>query len=401
MRRYPASSEEKLRARKLLADWAGERFLTEEQYNRLKAEIVSDLRTTNIFLRLTLFLFTLISVGAAVALFFKVFLSRPSDQTSGIFLLICAALCYGAAEVAVSRFRLYRYGIEEALLSCSVAFFCTGIYLALFSNRYSPRPDVIECLIPLAGMISSLWMWRRFGLWYAFPAGMIFAVFLPGYWTASHAAQHVIVALIYAIGLIWVTVAGSRHRFDCDEDGYSLAEALLWLGLYLAVNLQLSSLNARGQWWDMGTAAASEFAKPFYWTTWVLIWCLPAVVLVRGTRKKDRFVIAAGAVGAILTLVTNKAYLGWPRHSWDPMLLGMLLGGVALFLQRWLTAGPEGIRGGFTAARLSNRDATWVHAGSSVLGVVTPQSITPAPTKSADFHFGGGATGGGGAGGDF
>ena len=69
----------------------------------------------------------------------------------------------------------------------------------------------------------------------------------------------------------------------------------------------------------------TEFSRPFYWATWVLIWCLPPVVLARGIRQKDRFVIAVGAIVAILTLVTNKPYLGWPRHTWDPMLLGVLL----------------------------------------------------------------------------
>lgn len=134
----------------------------------------------------------------------------------------------------------------------------------------------------------------------------------------------------------------------------------------------------------------------------MLIWCLPPVVLMRGVRQKDRFVIAVGSIVAILTLVTNKPYLGWPRHSWDPMLLGILLTGVALFLQRWLARGPNGIRSGFTAARRSGKDKQWMDATSAVLGLVTPQSITPsAEPKGSDFRFGGGASGGGGAGGDF
>ncbi len=108
MRLYAASSEETLRARKLLADWAGEGILTQAQYQRLEQETVSELRTTNIFLRLILFLFTLISVSALAALFFAVFLEGSSGQIIGIFLLIYAALCYAAAEGAVSQVRLYR-----------------------------------------------------------------------------------------------------------------------------------------------------------------------------------------------------------------------------------------------------------------------------------------------------
>ena len=399
MRLYTASSEETLRARKLLADWAGEGLLTPAQYQRLEQESPSELRTTNIFLRLILFLFTLITVGAAVGLFFV--LLRPSEQTSGVFFLMFAAVCYAAGEIAVSRFRLYRYGIEEALAACSVGFLCAGLELVFFSGGpYSPRPNRSESLVLVAGAVFSLWIWHRFGLWYAFLAAMVFAIFLPGYWTSSHSARHVIVDLLYAIGLICVSAVRSRHRFDYLDDNYSLVEALLWLGIYLTINLQLSSLEVLMHWWGFGTTVTSEFARPFYWATWVIIWCLPPLVLARGIRQKDRFVIAVGAIVAILTFVTNKPYLGWPRHTWDSMLLGTLLTGVALLIRRWLASGPSRVRHGFTAARLSGKDKNWMSVGSTVAGLLSPQPPAPQPT-SPDFRFGGGQTGGGGAGGDF
>jgi len=396
MRAYSASSEEALRARNFLQDWAGEGLLTEAQYQRMGQETVCDLRRTNIFLRIVLFLFTLVIVGAAVALFFVVLIPHPAAQTTGSFLLIFAALSYAAAEFAVSRFRLYRYGIEEALAACAVGFLCVGILGAWFGGR----PNGMECLVPAAGGIASLWMWHRFGLPYAFLAAMIFVVWLPGYWTSSHSAQHLIVAAFYAAGLIAVAAVRSRHRFTYLNHGYSIAEALLWLGIYLAINLQLSS-DLLGQWWD-GPRITNEFSRPFYWATWVLTWCLPPAVLARGLRKKDRFVIAVGAIAAILTLVTNKPYLGWPRHTWDPTLLGALLIAVALFIRRWLAAGPDGIRHGFTAQRFSGKDKQWMNAASAAFGLVSPQSITPGPqTGSPDVRFGGGDSAGGGATSDF
>ena len=383
MRAYSASAEEAIYARDLLKDWLAESFITAEQHQRLEPDTVCDLRRTNIFLRLVLFLFTLIIVAAAAGLFFVV--TRPSSQTTGIFLLVFAALTYAAAEFAVSQFHLYRYGIEEALAVSSVAFLCVALLSLLSSST--------EFLAPAAGIIASLWIWHRFGLPYVFLAAMIFVVWLADDWTSSHTAQHVIVAAFYAAGLI--TVIALRPR------DHSISEAFLWLGLYLAINLHVSSMDLLRQWW-LGPASTTEFPRAFYWTTWVLTWCLPPAILVRGVRQKDRLVITVGTIAALLTLITNKPYLGWLRHTWDPMLLGALLIATALLLRRWLAAAPAGIRHGFTAQRLSAKDKQWMSIGSAALGLATPQAITPSHQPAAPGpHFGGGTSGGAGASSDF
>jgi hypothetical protein len=401
VRVYAAASEEALRARNLLKDWASEGFLTEAQYRRMEKETGCEFRTTNIFLRLVLFLFTLIIVGAATGLFFVVFLSRPSPQTSGVFLLIFAAVSDAGAEFAVSQARLYRYGIEEALAVCSVGFLCVGIRIAFFSGTPYLSNAHGGFLVPFAGVIFSLWLWHRFGLPYAFLAAMTFVLFLPGYWTSSHSAQHLIVTGFYAAGLTAVAAVRSRHRFDYLNDRYSLVEALLWLGIYLAINVQLSSLNLLGQWWG-GPRAVAEFSGPFYWGTWISIWCLPPIALVRGVRRKDRLVLAMGGIIAILTLMTNKPYLGWQRHTWDPMLLGALLIGVALFLRRWFAGGPGEIRHGFSANRLSATDQHWLNAGAAVFGLLSPHPIAQGTQPvTHNVRFGGGDSAGGGATSDF
>jgi uncharacterized membrane protein YgcG len=191
------------------------------------------------------------------------------------------------------------------------------------------------------------------------------------------------------------------QRFTYLDDGFSIAEALLWLGIYLAINLQVSLLDPRGLWLGIARSAA-EFPKPFYWTTWVLIWFLPPAMLTRGLRGKGRWVIAAGLATAILTLITNKPYLGWPRHTWDPMLLGAVLIAAVLYIRHWLAGGECGIRRGLTAQRLSGKDKAWMSAGTTALGFVSPEQIThTSQAADQEFRFGGGDSGGGGASSDF
>ncbi|ADW68652.1 hypothetical protein [Granulicella tundricola] len=396
MRIYSAASQENLRTRDLLKEWVAEGLLTHDQRELFNQDLVPDLSTTNLFLRIVLFFFTLIGIAAIAGLFDVAFLSHASGQLAGVIFLFFASACYAAAETAVSQARFYRHGIEEALAVSSIYLLFLGLDLAL--NPRSVKSHPFEFLIPATCAILALWIWHRFNLWYTFPAAMILVSLLPAYWTSSSIARPVITAVFYIGALIAVAVIRRRHRLSYLNSTYSLAEAFLWLGIYIALNLQLSATNLLMPWSRMPTRLTQEPASSFYWITWVLIWCLPPIILARGIRQKDRFVMEAGALTLLLTFITNKPYLGWTRHTWDPMLLGIVLTAASYYLRRWLAQGPDGIRHGFTASNLSARDKRHINTGSALLGFVTPQSLTPAPQHhNPDLKSGDGASGGAGA----
>lgn len=387
MRAYAALDEETLRIRLLLRDWAGEGFITEPQRRRLEEESECGLRSTNGFLRVVLFFFTVISAAAATALFFLVLVPGQSALTNGILFLLIAASTYAGAEYAVSRARYYRHGIEEALAALSVIFFCVGLQAAIFGNH--PTSDA-ECVVPADGAIASFLIYRRFGFLYAFLAAMIFVAFIPQYWIASHTGQRLLIAGFYTAGLLTVASIRRAHQLDYADEEYSIVEALLWLGLYLTMNLRLSSPDLSALWHP------TEYSRPFYWTTYVMIWCLPAVILWRGLKCKDRWVARLGVIVSLLTLITNKPYLGLAHRPWDPMLLGVLLVGIAVAARRWLANGPDGVRHGFTAHRLSGRDKQLLNSLSAVSGFVSPAPVNPSGPE-----FGGGSSAGGGASSDY
>jgi hypothetical protein len=386
VRAYAAADEEALHILKLLKDWLNLGFLEESQRQNMQQDVTCELRRTNGFLRAVLFIFTLVSVAAAAGLFF--ILSPPRDAASAL-LLVFAAACYAGAEVAVSQYHLYRYGIEEGLAVLSIGFLCAGLQL-IPSQR-----DNTEFIVPAAGAIASYLLYARFGFQYLFLAAMIFAAAVPQFWTSSHTGQHLIVAAFYLASLAIVTRIRPSHRFDYLNAEYSIVETLLWLGLYLCLNLQVSSVSLIAQW-RPDLANPTEFSRPFYWTTFAFIWLLPAIVLWRSLAIRDRTITSLGLALATLTLATNKPYLGLPRHPWDPILLGLVLTGVAIAVRRWLANGPAGIRLGFTAQRLSGRDKQWIDSLSPTLAITLPNPATLAPITPG-HEFGGGTSGGGGA----
>lgn len=396
MRAYSASSEEARLSRDLLLDWRSQGLITPEQYQRMEQESPCDLRRTNIFLRLVLFFFTAIIIAAVVGLFFISFLKHAEDQSMGVVLIIISVFCYAAAELIVSGTRLYRYGIEEALLVFSVAFLSVGTYMAV-TRHHAPST------VPSIAAFACLWIWHRFGLFYTFLAAMLFLAWLPAPWQPSPSAHRAIIAITYSAGIAITAALRPRYRATYLDSQYSIAEALLWFGLYLSLNLQLLTADLLGPWWRNSQITAQS-SPSFYWTTWVLIWLIPAIALIRGLRAKDRLVIAAGAITAFLTLLTNKPYLSWQRHSWDPMLLGALLIGIALFIRHWLAQKPNGIRRGFTAQRLSAKDKSWMDIGVTAIGLASstlPVSQPPSSTPAPDPRFSGGDSGGAGASSDF
>ena len=395
MRAYNCDDEEALLLSGMLRNWADEGLLSQSQHSDMQQETACNLWRTSIFMRLTLLLFTVVFVAGASGLFASILATTfSSEQPFGVFLLVSSIASYAGAEFLASR-GFYRHGIEESLAICSVALLCIGVWLIF---RPSELAVFLACFL---GGTASLWIWHRFGLGYAFLASLLFVPWFASCCTASLSGQRLIVSVVYVAGLLAVTKLADPKDYEYLKRRYSVAEALLWLGIYLTVNLQLSLPDLLVGWLD-GRASASEFSRTVYWTTWVLTWCVPPVILIRGLRRRDRFVIAIGAVTFVLTLITNKPYLGWQRHTWDPMLLGGLLIGFAVFLHRWLSRAPAGVRHGFTAQRLSRKEQRWIGAASFAIGLTSANttSVNPATPESA-AHFGGGDFGGGGAWSDF
>jgi hypothetical protein len=388
MRKYSDDDEKKIRLQSLVREWHSSGFLEADQRANLQSDLDTGLRRINPWLRLILFIFTAIIAGASIGLFVEMF-NLDDEASTATVLPIAAVVCFVLAEYLISRFKLYHFGVEEALAVASVVLLCIAAFIIVDLNDLGgPSSYGVPFVVALAvGAAGALAIYLRFGYIYAAIAAMICAGAMPFQMDITSDVARVAVAAMFAG--VFLLVRPKRLQFD-DEfpgDHYAIIQAGAWLGLYLAINLQIGNSRVDGA---------------YYWLTYALTWLLPIIGLTLALPSRDRFLLDVNLALALVTLVTNKPYLGLTRRAWDPMLFGLFLLGTAIVIRRWLSSGPEGQRYGFTSKRLLAGDERLLAAAGTASAVFqTDVSERPPEPEPVKPEFGGGRSGGAGASGNF
>jgi hypothetical protein len=250
----------------------------------------------------------------------------------------------------------------------------------------------------MAGSIGLLASYLRFGFVYAAVGSMACLSALP---FATRLAE--LPARLLAAGLLFAIVMVARliRREVHDEfqaEDYLTIEAVAWLGMYAFINLHIYSLvRFRGQ-----LSRFTPLDGSLYWLTYFAIWLLPALGIYLALREKNRPLLDVNLALALLTLASNKPYLGSSTETWDPILFGLLLIGTAIGIRRWLSKGENGHRHGYTADRiLKSDDRAMMAVGAASAALRIPGTTQPDTAHAEKFKGGGGRSGGGGAGGSF
>ncbi len=389
MRRYSRADEDTIRTLGLVQDWTRSGLLTSEQRTRLEADLQVDLRRTNLFLRAVLALFTALIVAASVGLMMNV-LDIEHEVAIAAITGVAALASIGLAEYLVLGSRLYRFGVEEALAVMAVVLAAISAWMLTSWLALGIRGlrDMAALLVGAAGGFG---LYRHFGFVYAALGAIACVAAMPFPLDLSVAAERLLSALAGALVLKIVRSKRFRYRDDYTGDEWAWLQAAAFAAIYVALNVHLPWDSYRGQ------------AKGlFYWSTYAGIWILPFAGLALGVREKDRALLDVGLGLALATLITNKAYLGWPRHTWDPIVLGVALVAIAVVVRRWLASGPGGARNGVTPKRLLEKDRKLLSVAGTASSVIAPRPGTAPPgSVSPEPAFRGGRSGGGGGGGSF
>ena len=386
MSAYQPDQERAVRLMHHVHDWRESQLISHEQYQRMAADLETGLRRTNIFLRGTLFLFGVVITVAAAGL--VGILLDVADSFLWLLFAIAAAGCFAGASFLVANYRLYRFGIEEALAVASMLFAGLGAGF-LFDPMRGITGNTAMGLGFIAASAAAFVVFNRFGFAYAAMAGIAFAALAPFQLVDHDIVRRTIAAAVLAVMFLAARLERGKHGDEFPGDTYGLIETAAWGGLYLMLNLKASS------WLSHPVETG-----PFYWTTYALIWMLPAAGLWIAIRERHRYLLDLNILLAIATLMSNKPYLNAQPNPWDPIAFGILLIGIALGVRRWLESGDGGARNGIVAFRLLASERDRLAAAGSV-SVLQPSPHPQHAPEQPKPSFGGGGSGGAGTSGKF
>lgn len=377
---YSQDTERAIRAQRLVEDWTKSGLLQPEQRERIWPSLHVDLRRTNKYLRATMFVFGFLIVNSVTG-FIAVFLDFDNSAFK-ILALLAAGVCFWVAQTLVRNYKLYHFGIEESIAIAGVSFFVV-FAATIGSSNFSTLIGFA------AAALGAVVLFLRFGYMYAAIAATVLAPMIIFDLNQSDTLRRL---LAFALMLTIFFVVRER-RLDQDPDHpadvYGAVEGVAWGLMYLVANLQIS-----------GWVSVTDAVPVFYWGTYVVIWLVPAAGLWIAVRDRQRVLLDVNILLALITLMSNKPYLGGEPKPWDPILFGILLVGVALGLRRWLASGADGSRDGVVAHRLlaSERARLALAGSASVFTPVAPAHAQPDPGPAIG---GGGRSGGAGAEGSY
>lgn len=360
--------------------WMKHGWISKDQFEKISVEYASSFYHPNLFIRLLLFIATLIALAGASGLLGLMFVETGKTSLSVLSLLYGVGSWIFLEKIFIQNNHHYKSGVSEALLYHSIGFMMGGIIgitdgnvtvslicaVIIFGFSSIRFIDLISTVCALCCFAGLLFYWF-------YEADGIFRNVIP-------------FALIFSFcGLYFLLLKLKKKReTESWEDCFVVSEAFCLLLIYAAGNyLVVRELSIS----LIGLALEEGQEIPFAFLFYFLTVAIPLAYLYFGIRKKDGVMIRVSLIAVAFAVFTFKYYFSLGHHEITLTLGGIILIAIAWWLFRYLKT-P---RNGYTAENiLSER---WGNANLSAF--VISQTMGGNKTPDRPEEMGGSFSGGG------
>ena len=370
--------------------WLKKGFLSKEQSVEVEKNYPHDYYDPNIFLKIGLFIFTILAASVSISLMSIFFISIYENHlNAGIIIqsLLVGGVFLALLESLIKGRKLYHSGVDNALIYMALGSFCTAIYF-VFENSNPPTWLFLMLFLPLFVATTIRYAESVIcTLTYFLILGIFVTIALESFWGKT--LLPFIIMLVSAGMYFVVKKLSTRKDYLYYETCLTILKTLSLVTFYLGGNyLIVREGNALINNLSLSVSPQVAFAPMFYFFTAII----PLGYIIFGLRNHDRLILILGLISLGFSIFTYKFYF-----SILPIEIALTLGGILLIaLAGGLIHYLKTTKHGFTYQPDDEFE------GFNLEAMLMSQLVQSKVSQQGDtFRFGGGDMGGGGAGGNY
>jgi hypothetical protein len=361
-------------------------LLAAGEYARIIAAYPFRLYIPNSFIRIGLFLLTCVAASFGLGLL-SLMIIDSFDKNIYIVLLVYAAIAVFVLELFIRNQKMHGAGVDDALLWIASALIFTGINLALKEPIPPATQSAIILFLALIGMLRYA---DRIMALVAYGALLAWVFYTALAWGPVGRGLLPFLIMALSIGCYFLfTTLQTKTSLRHYRTHIILLRLATLVSLYAAGNyFIIRELNA--------SIAGQTASVSLGWLWWLFTFAIPVLYVINGVRKKDVLFLWTGMALASGAILTFRYY-----YHIVPTEIAMIVAGIVLIAGVYgLTRYLRTPRHGFTATAPNE---SHLLENLPVEGLVMAESFASVASAPADIgvKFGGGSTGGGGAGGQY
>lgn len=376
---YNETWVQNLDVQRVTQSWKDKNLITTAQFEQVKTEFPESFYRPGIFVKIGLFLFTLVAGSFFTGFISLFFLDGGGEKSFAVLSILCSVCFFFVLEYFIKDRKLFHSGIDNALLYMATGAALIPIFI-IFEDlkiwQYCVFILIIHVFVCLryadifTTLIGVIVLYAFFAnLMVGFPLGKALLPF----------AMMIISGIIYSL---------NRKKQDVYyRDSQTVIEIVALVVFYLGGNYYVvregNALLA-----DLLSPVAPQI--PFSTLFYLLTAAIPLLYVALGLKNKDRVLLIIGLLITAFSCFTYRYYFDIIPVEVLLSVAGALLIGLAGFCIHYFKT-P---RFGLTDEKLEKRNLANLEA------MLIAHQFGQAPAEK-NLEFGGGDFGGGGAGNDY
>ena len=369
--------------------WHAAGIIDDNQWQIIKTEYFSTLYHPPFWLRIILFLATVVGIYSSIG-FFASLILESFDASEVIIRIILTIIGFGSfillEFVAIKDKNHFKSGVTEALLYMSLSSLIMGVF-GFDLNEYA-----FAFLVLISGVIAAIRYLNLIGV-IAVVGSIAFFVFqgfydLGGYFKAVIPFAFI---FVFGTGYFFSQKFQGTTKLPFYKDVFTVLDSLLLALVYAGGNyfvvreLSIEMMNLH-----IAEGEDIPFGILFHITTVII----PLAYLYFGIKRKEIHLIRIGILSVFASVITFKYYYSLGHPEITLTIAGAITAGLTIWVLNYLKT----VKYGYTREKLLTDKWDNLNAESIVISSTMGGNVTPEHTET---EFGGGQFGGGGAGGEY